>query len=246
MMTRQIAICRNRGELVGETHGLLNLGYIQLQLGLYERASRSIQDSLKLAESLGSPRLRAYNHLHLCLAYWRLGNPGSALGQLEVARPLFQETKDAFGEAVSFSYQGHVRELEGRRGEAARLFEEARERLEKIEKPTYAADALAGLSRCALAAGELDLALDYTQDLWAFLRRHGAGGLEFPTLAYLSCARIFEACDQRDRLSEALEIGYDDLIRRAEKISDLDWRRAYLETVPEHQTFVEKCRRSIE
>ncbi len=62
--------------------------------------------------------------------------------------------------------------------------------------------------------------------------------------AYLSCAEIFEALGEREEARRSVEAGYQELQERAGKISDPEWRKSYLENVPEHRTITETWERN--
>ena len=98
-----------------------------------------------------------------------------------------------------------------------------------------AADALAGLARCALAEGQREAARGHVNELWEYLQKHGAHGMEFPIKAYLTCADLFEALGDAPRGRAAAEEGRLELIRRAGKISNTEWRDSFMENVPEHR-----------
>lgn len=240
-LARQVRISRSRNDLVGEAHGLLNLAYHQLLMGRHESARRAISESLNLAASLGARRLQAYNLLHLCLAEWRLGNTTAAREALEAAQPILIEIADVFGEAASYSYLGLVLEAESSYHDAAAWYEKARAMFSATGAEAYYADALAGLSRCMLATGRPEQAVECAREVWEVLsERRDAGGSEFPTLAYLSCARAFAAVGDAARARKAAIAGHRDLMGRAEKIDDPEWRRVFLEEVPEHQALIRR------
>lgn len=237
-LTRQVAITGRLGELVGQTFGLLNLAYSQMQLGLYQPACETARRSLRQAESLGALREQAYNHLNLCLSLLRLGESAGAYQALEAARPLLQKVGDTFGRVICDTYLGLLLEVSGNVVEAAEAFKVARMALADLGITAYEADAIAGQARCALALGQTAAAGRQAQELWAYLVEHGADGMEFPIMAYHTCAQVFEASEDRARSRLVIEAGYDELIKRADRISDRDWRRAFLENVPEHRDLI--------
>ena len=59
--------------------------------------------------------------------------------------------------------------------------------------PGNGQDALAGLARNSLSVGEAAQALEYTRGVWEYLVENGAQALEFPILAYQTCAQVFAA-----------------------------------------------------
>jgi hypothetical protein len=66
--------------------------------------------------------------------------------------------------------------------------------------------------------------------------------MEFPVLAYQTCADLFAAVGDAERSQTAIEKGYGELLDRAERIGDEAWRSAFLENVPEHRSIIEKWR----
>jgi hypothetical protein len=96
-------------------------------------------------------------------------------------------------------------------------------------------DALAGAARCELEAGNLEQASEYSNKICEFLKKNGSEAMEFPILAYLTCARIYGKTGDQERRQKSIEDGYKQLMERAEKISDLEWRTVYLEEVRENQ-----------
>jgi hypothetical protein len=66
--------------------------------------------------------------------------------------------------------------------------------------------------------------------------------MEFPILAYQTCADLFAAVGDVERSRVAIEKGYRELLDRAERIGDPAWRFSFLENVPEHRTITERWR----
>jgi hypothetical protein len=75
-------------------------------------------------------------------------------------------------------------------------------------------------------------------ELWNALATGAAKG-EFPLLSYQTCADLFDALGDAEQARAAIEAGYRELMARAKKISDPEWRKAFLNDVPEHRAMVE-------
>jgi hypothetical protein len=90
-----------------------------------------------------------------------------------------------------------------------------------------------------LGQGNVPVAERLANEVWDHLRQSGASGLEFPLLAYESCARVFEATGNRSAYRDVVEAAHHELLERAERISDAEWRNAFLHNVPEHRALVE-------
>lgn len=68
---------------------------------------------------------------------------------------------------------------------------------------------------------------------------NGTKGLESPTWAYQTCADIFDALSAPDQARAAVEAGYRELMERAAKIDDPEWRKSLLENIAEHRAVIE-------
>ena len=235
LLTRQVDINRRQRDRVGEAHGLTNLAYNQLSLGLYEAAQAAIVQALQLTMSMGARRLSAYNRLNLGLAQTRLGRPVDARQEIEASRPVMEGVEDNFGLSVSYTYLGLALEAGELTDQAAAAYETAAGLLRQAGAAGFAVDASAGRCRCALMQGDRSLAERLADEVWDYLRQSGASGLEFPLLAFESCARVFEASGNEVALRASIEAGYRELVERAQKISDSEWRDSFLHNVPEHR-----------
>lgn len=241
-LAKQIDINRQRGDRVGEAHGLTNLAYNQLALGLYENARAAIEQALQLTTAMGAPRLSAYNRLNLGLAQIRLGQPIDARQEIEAARQELEAVGDNFAVAVSYSYLGLALEAGEQCDQAASSYQSATEMLRQADATSHSIDAVAGRARCARSQGDLAGAQRLAGEVWHYLRQSGASGLEFPLLAYESCARIFDVAGDETLFRATVEAGYDELKARADRISDGEWRDAFLNKVPEHRMLIEMWR----
>jgi ATP/maltotriose-dependent transcriptional regulator MalT len=125
---------------------------------------------------------------------------------------------------------------------AEKNFETAWETFNQIGASGYAMDALSGLARCALETGKLDQARKNSIEICTYLEENGSQGMEFPTLSYLTCAKVFEGTGDEERRRDSIEKGYQQLIERAEKISDPVWKRTYLKEVSENNSIQEKMK----
>ncbi|MBW1946285.1 MAG: hypothetical protein JRJ51_26260 [Deltaproteobacteria bacterium] len=98
-----------------------------------------------------------------------------------------------------------------------------------------AVDVQAALARCKQTLGFEQEALDHTKDVWIYLQEHGSKGVEFPILVYQTCASIFKVVGEDERSANAVEEGWNEMMRRADSISDASWRESFIKNVPEHR-----------
>lgn len=231
----QIEMNRRTGEVYGEAIGYMNVGYLLLQLGMFSEGIQALEQAAQLFQKLQARRMQAYCSLNLGLAYLRAGEPEQGRKMIdEQACEEFEATQDRFAIGVAGCYLGLCHEAKGDFIPAREAFHDAHKTLSEIGVPGQAMDALAGYSRSLLELGQAEAAVKANNEVWAFLRKEGAEGLEFPLLAYQTCARVFEAVENMKGAKRAMKEGQEELMKRAERISDEHWRRSFLENIPEH------------
>jgi tetratricopeptide (TPR) repeat protein len=240
LLDEQVATSARLGFRLGETIGLGNLGYNYVQLGLFKEGRIALERAHQLSESMGAVRHSNYDQLNLALAMWRLGEHDRARETLQRVRPDLERVGDRYGLAVADCYEGLALEAGGDYAGAAARFAAARDSLDQIAAAGSACDARAGLARALLALEDVAGAEVAAAEVEAHLVQHGAGSVELPILAYLTCDRVFAASGQPERAAAAQAHGRAELMARAGKISDPAWRQSYLENVPEHCTMLEE------
>lgn len=232
-------IAHRLGNRVLEAQVLSNLGYCYAQLGLYALARPALEKTLELSQAVGERRNYSYGLQNLGWTYLCMGDGQTARQLQEQALHVFTVLGDAFGHAASVLYLGHIAERAGDVTNAARHFGAALEHFVHIGVRGFVLDSTAGVARCAVARGDLPAARQNANELWNEIAAHGAAGMEQPTLAYLTCANVFNTFGTSQAARAVIEAGYRELMQRAEKISEPEWRISFLENVPEHRAMVE-------
>ena len=237
---QQVEIVRRLSNLYGETIGLLNLGYYYILLGMYEQGVPVLEQALQRAEAISSRQNIDLVRINLSLAYWRMGRSHESQDLLRQINLEMIEESDTFYRAISASYLGLVLEHTGEIGEACRHFGYAASQLRPMKMMGYLHDALAGQARCAIALGSMGEAAEFAEEVWGYLCSEKGNGMEFPHLAYLTCAGVFTSLGDPQRARAAIIQGCQDLSERAARISDPEWRRSLLENVPENRKLLEE------
>ncbi len=235
-----VGITKNLDERMGQVINLSNLGYDYLLLGQSELGLAALEQSLRLAEEIGARHQSAFTRLNLGLAYLLSGEDQQARQALEQSIKELHTMEDDFGQAAGHSYLGFLAERSRDWETAERNFAQAFQMFTQAEVTSFAQDALTALARCNLAQGNIDEAHHRVTSIWAYLEENGAKGMEFPILAYLTCADVFEVAGDLDTVQEVVMSGYRELMERANKISDVTWRDFYKENVPEHRAIIER------
>jgi class 3 adenylate cyclase/tetratricopeptide (TPR) repeat protein len=239
LLQQQVEINQRQGNRLGEVFGLINLGYQYLSLGQFETGRSQLERALQAARSMGARRCVAYCLLNLGLAEWRLEQPQAACQTLQLSLAELQALGDQMGLASRQFYLGLALETSGELPEAGAQFEAAQAAFEQLGATPQVVEAQAGLARLALQRGDLSQAEDITRQIMVYLEQTGPQGLELPMLVYLTCARVFQAVGDAQRLDRTLESGRKELQARLDRISEVDWRKTFLEAIPEHRELMD-------
>lgn len=235
LLGRALDIYHRIGFLEDEALGLCNLGYNYIQLGMIDEGISNLNRCIVVAQTINHRRCQVYGSLNLALGYLRRDDPSAVLKQLEPCMPELLAINDRFGYAAGHTYTALAREQSGQIDAACIGFEKAIETLQEIGAYDKAQDAVAGVTRCLLAHNDLETAQQNAYILWNYLLHHSGAGLEFPVLAYETCANAFAAVGQATLARRAVGSGYGELILRAGRISLPEMRRSFMENLPEHQ-----------
>lgn len=242
--TRSTELYRALGLRWRESVFQAGYGHVYMIWGLYGLARPALEQGVQLSEATGSRPTHAYCLANLGLTYSRLGDQDTARRLEEQALAEMVIVEDIAGGAGCYLYLGYILEQMHDYAESATHFTNAHTELEKIGAMGFMIDAVAGTARCALAQNNLNESGQHAMQVWNHLHEHGAQGVEMPVLAYLTCAQVFDAQGDAEKSRAAIEAGYRELMARADKISDPEWRKSFLENVAEHRAIVRLWERS--
>jgi len=238
LLRQQVEINRRRQDRLGESVGLTNLGYSYLCLGVYEPGRKVLEKSLAITEAIGARQQSAYNRLNLGLVYLRTGNFPAAHGTLKATLSDLQVIEDAYGMGAGKVYLAYTLEKSGDIPTAWENFSAAYQALKELGLRGFATDAQAGMARCLLAMGREAEAHQAGLQVWDELKHFEGRGLEFPALAYVTCAQIFRSQQETGECHAVLKAGFQNLAARANRISETSWRESFLRNIPEHRQLV--------
>ena len=238
LMAQQIEINQQQGNLLGETFGLLNLGYFYLSLGRFKEGYDLLDRALKNAQRLGARNCEAYSLLNLGLAEWRLGRWREACKLLESSLGVLKTIGDQRGLASREFYLGLSHESGGDFNLAADYFRQALVSFEAIGAKSGIVEAQAGLARLAHKQGSAAEAGELALEVINFLDKEGNQGLELPVLAYLTCIKIFDTLGDTVGVEHVRKEAYSVIQDRLAMIDEPDWRKVYLESIPENRELV--------
>jgi tetratricopeptide (TPR) repeat protein len=243
LQTQSIEAARLAGNHPLELTISSNLGLIYATLGLYAQARATLAAGVARAEALGDRRLHANALCYLGYVQWRSGDRDLARHMEEQALKELLATDDAYGGATCQAYLGYILENSAELALAVEYLAQARVGFAKIGAHPDRFEVQAIEARVMLAQGQRAEARQLANEVWDYIREHGSQGLGSPSLAYLCVTAVFEATegDNPTRAArEVIDAGYRSLMQKADQISDVEWRRSFLENVTENRTLIEK------
>lgn len=231
-----LAATRRIGNKYGESINLGNLGYNYLLIGKFRMGRAYIENALSLSNQIGAQSI--YHRLNLIIALLRLRLYDEAMQSKIRLDEVLKWSKDNFAQSIIHTYSGLIYEKMGDFKTSLGEFSQSEKKLLKIQLSSYARDAQAGKVRCLLAQSDFDEASREARILLNNLLQWGTAGMEFPYLAYLTCVDTFQRVGDRESLLKALRTGYEELMHRAARIGNDDWRASFLGNIPENAAMI--------
>lgn len=236
-------IARRVGDRLLESKSIGNLGVDYIRLGLYKLARASLEQSLALHKALGTRRGRAYNMGNLAEVHLRMHDLPGARRLAEEALAEATAVGDEYFIPDCWQTLGSIDWQAGDYATAAASFAKAAEGYRRIGAGAAAIEGLAGLARCALAEGRLEQTQKHAVEIRDYLNNHGTEGADKPAFCFQTIAEIFDALGEAGEMRAAVETGYHILLERADKISNSEWRKSFLENVEYNRALVEMWER---
>jgi tetratricopeptide (TPR) repeat protein len=168
-------VFRERGNRLGEANVLGQLGVVRRLTGDYPAAADAYEQALDIYHELGERLGRASTLGELGVLQRLTGDFPSAARNLEQALDLYQEIGHLDGETETLSERATLYRVSGDLAQAEECYKRALGVARLNSTPRYEAHALAGLGRCALAAGHATQAETLLRQALEIFQRIGAG-----------------------------------------------------------------------
>jgi tetratricopeptide (TPR) repeat protein len=214
-------------------------------MGLYKQARLIIEQSRKINEELEAHRGLGYALGNLGYIYLVTGDLRKARQTNEQALQEISLSQDARGKVNILTGLGFVLLAMGDATGASRRFGEARQLAFSHGFTALTYEAITGLAACAVMQGQLDEAREYVHKVWDYLKEHGWVGMDNPRIVYRSCAETFDALGDVKNFRAVIASGHQALMEVADTINVPEWRKSFLENVPDNRAIIEMWERGI-
>ncbi len=219
------------GEARAAANTRVNLGFVEMTLGNYERAEELLRQVLATTERLGLASVRAYALHNLGHIRAEQGDPEAAMALQREAITVAASHGEGILEGSARAYLALAACRAGRLDVAEAEARRASQILAKI--PALHPLALASLSRALLDAGDTDGALEAAERAWQASVEHGTPE-DTESLMLLVLAKARLAAGHDNEAKETLKLAREALARRAERVGDAELSRSLLERVSDN------------
>ena len=218
-----------------------NLGIAYRNLGLYRRARR-------LHLRAGDIYRRTGARVNLVTSAWELALEEIEMGHFDAARTYLAEAVTMAAEThqdrTDLSFKplryGRLAVREGDKSAAVRHYRHAVKLLRNADRVAFEMNALAGLARAHLEAGNMSAALAASRRATRMHRAHGMAALTDLDLALVwwGHSQALQANGQALAAREALEMAYQFMQEGIAGLGDEGLRRNYLNKIEAHREIV--------
>jgi CHAT domain-containing protein len=168
-----LAFARSHGDVLLESHALLNLGYESLADGRFDEAIDRSEAAYQTAKAIGARRFELKTQGNIGWAYYRLGDSEKALELFEGAEQLAPQLGDVSDQENLLTNIGYIYMDERKSDLAAQTFQQALSLARGINAKEDIYNALRVLARLSLQTGDLANASRYAQQALDIARQGG-------------------------------------------------------------------------
>ncbi len=232
--TQALALWCDIGNRRGEAGALANLGCVARHLGNYVQGEDYLEVALDIFRDQGDRNNINVLLRDLSLLHHFQGHPRKADQHAREAQHIAQYLGDRSSQGHALTLIGHAAEKLGQFQQAAAAYCEAWEIQQALGEHHLALESQAGLAGVVMKQGDLARAAGEVEAILTYLKTGSVEGSEDPFQIYMTCYNVLRELNDK-RADHLLGSAYTLLRNRAERISNPDLRRSFLENVPIHQ-----------
>jgi predicted ATPase/DNA-binding SARP family transcriptional activator len=226
-----VEIRRELGDRQGERISLDNVGAVYQSLGRYDQALSAHQSALAISLELGDRRGEGDSLENIGVLLVSVGKPQEALDFSERSLKIRREIEDRRGQGYCLYMLGHCSRDQGNPNEALARYQAARALFEELGLKAEYLLALSAEGMAHLQLKNLPEALACSSEALGLLE--GGQMCATPQEVYFHHCEILSAhADRRAEARVYLQKAYDEVMRRAEKITERESRESFLKNVP--------------
>jgi DNA-binding SARP family transcriptional activator/tetratricopeptide (TPR) repeat protein len=228
---RAVEVRRELGDRQGEGISLSNIGAVYQSLGRYDQALSFHQGALEISLKLGDRRGEGDSLENIGILLVSVGKPQEALDFSERSLKIRREIEDRRGQGYCLYMLGHCSRGQGNPREAVERYQAARALFDELGLKAEYLLALSAEGMAHLQLKHLPEALACSSEALRLLE--GGQTCATPQEVYFHHFEILSAhANRRAEACVYLQKSYDEVMRRAEKITERESRESFLKHVP--------------
>ena len=237
MMSQVLEINREVGDRVNEANNVGNRGVSWLQFGALREARVDIEAALEMSRLVGDRTSEGAHLVNLSRVMLMQGDETLALAHARAGLDIAVATEAASWEVISLVYMGNAEMAWGRLADARKAFGRAESIAQELGN-AWRFDAIAGLARVALEAGQLQEAMRQVEIVLDQMETVRAlDEVDLARLIDLTCYQVLDAAGD-PRANGVLMRAHNFLQTQAGDIPDVTLRQSFLHNIPEHLEIV--------
>ncbi|NJN67601.1 MAG: tetratricopeptide repeat protein [Chloroflexaceae bacterium] len=244
-LSASLAIQQATGNRWNEVNDWNDLGLLHLELGNLTRAWECLQQGLHIGQDIGDEAGQAYILANLGLVAYEQGRLPEAEAILTDGLKRSQTLDDSYLVSIFLSYLGMVSLRANQVDQAMEQAGKALEIRRELDLPMSTTHNLATLAVASLLHEDIATALDYARQSQAILDACQGEGPETPQRDYFLCSQVFDRVGETEAARNTLQLAYDLVMARAEKMTDPALRQSFLEGVPVNRQIVQAVRQNL-
>ena len=222
-----IQIKRDLNNKKGESNALLSLGRNYMLVGQYASAQELHIEALCIKRSIGDWRGEAESLTYLALIHYISGKHQEALEYMVLANSILEQTTARFIKAQLLTIHSHILFSLKQFSEAKDAAIEALAEWQARKNDNLSMEPLANLARIEFEFGNEKEAIEYINQIIAYLKTGNLDGVNFPLNIYLICYTILNKIEDQ-RSAALIKQANDKLTLWSAAIDNDEMRNSYL------------------
>lgn len=227
--TQALQIRGKTGDRPGQSATLSNIGSALYRLGQYKEALGYHQQALEIRKQIKDPQGEATSLHNIGGVYYGLEQYEEALRYIQQALKIRQEIGDRRGQASSLSNIAKSYSKLQRHTEALQYYEKACAMYEELKLQGFRLLCLSAQAISHLELNEKEQALRCSAQAIHILE--DGQSCENPQEAYFNHYKVLSSCGCYSEALKYLQKAYEEVIRRAERVKNPEWRESFLKNV---------------
>jgi tetratricopeptide (TPR) repeat protein len=214
------------------------LGILYLMIGNLDKSRHCLTQGLMISKEISAEALQAYILGNLGMVLRDLGELDTAEAYLAESLRFAEEHEDIYSEASCLNDLALLNLSRQAYQEAIEQAQTSLGKFRQLEMESATASNLAVIATAQIAQGNQLAAQITVHRALSILNHHAGKGLDFAQRDYWMCYQVLQALGEAGDATHALTSAHRLLLQQAQKISDVDMRRSYLENVPFNQSIL--------